>query len=237
MPSSTQTFYSASTSYASSITAEFGLMEFTGLNNGGAGSGIGFWQTNEKTGTTSGSPNQLTPTGSIPSQYLTSLIVMVLSASGSGLSVPSGFTTAFTASQATDSLISYNLAGAVNSQTTVTYGGTSSLWVTGAGGWAGLPLTVSVVSPNNGTTAGGTPVTISGTQFVTGATVKFGSTAATSVVVVNSTTITCISPPHSAGNVAVSVTISSTTVSLSSAYDYVASSSGAPYSFGYLFGF
>ena len=50
--------------------------------------------------------------------------------------------------------------------------------------------TVSSVSPNNGPTAGGTAVTITGTNFATGATVTFGGTAATSVVVVNSTTIT-----------------------------------------------
>ena len=43
--------------------------------------------------------------------------------------------------------------------------------------------TVTSVSPNNGTTAGGTSVTITGTNFATGATVTFGGTAATNVVV------------------------------------------------------
>ena len=46
--------------------------------------------------------------------------------------------------------------------------------------------TVSSVSPNSGPTAGGTAVTITGTNFAAGATVKFGGTAATNVVVVNS---------------------------------------------------
>ena len=42
--------------------------------------------------------------------------------------------------------------------------------------------TVSSVSPNSGPTAGGTAVTITGTNFATGATVTFGAAAATNVV-------------------------------------------------------
>src|SRR5262249_16856205 len=53
---------------------------------------------------------------------------------------------------------------------------------------------VSSLTPNNGPTAGGTAVTITGTNFVAGATVTFGGTAATNVVVVNSTTITATTP-------------------------------------------
>ncbi len=66
--------------------------------------------------------------------------------------------------------------------------------------------TVSSVSPNSGSTAGGTAVTITGTNFVAGATVTFGATAATNVVVVNSTTITATTPAGSAGAVTVTVT-------------------------------
>ena len=45
------------------------------------------------------------------------------------------------------------------------------------GQWVYLccPPTVSSVSPNSGSTAGGTAVTITGTNFATGATVTFGS--------------------------------------------------------------
>ncbi len=43
--------------------------------------------------------------------------------------------------------------------------------------------TVTSVSPNSGPTAGGTAVTITGTNFATGATVTFGTAAATNVVV------------------------------------------------------
>jgi hypothetical protein len=41
--------------------------------------------------------------------------------------------------------------------------------------------TVSSVSPNNGPVAGGTGVTITGTNFAAGATVKFGNGSATNV--------------------------------------------------------
>ena len=41
--------------------------------------------------------------------------------------------------------------------------------------------TVSSISPVSGTTAGGTPVTITGTGFLAGATVSFGGTSATGV--------------------------------------------------------
>src|ERR1035441_5283256 len=52
---------------------------------------------------------------------------------------------------------------------------------------SGPALTVTSVSPNSGTTSGGTAVTITGTNFAAGATVAFGSTAASNVVVTNST--------------------------------------------------
>lgn len=86
--------------------------------------------------------------------------------------------------------------------------------------------TVTSVTPNQGITAGGTAVTISGSNFATGATVMFGTAAATNVVVVNSTTITASTPPGSAGPVAVSVTnTGSPAGSLANAFTYVAATS------------
>lgn len=66
--------------------------------------------------------------------------------------------------------------------------------------------TITNVSPASGSTDGGGTVTITGTVFLSGATVKFGNTAATNVVVVNATTITATVPAHAAGAVAVVVT-------------------------------
>jgi large repetitive protein len=58
---------------------------------------------------------------------------------------------------------------------------------------------VSAVSPSSGTTAGGTAVTITGENFETGAEVFIGPAAATSVVVVSATSITCVTPAGTAG--------------------------------------
>ena len=65
--------------------------------------------------------------------------------------------------------------------------------------------TVTSVTPNNGLTAGGTAVTVAGTNFVSGATVTFGGTAATNVVVVGATQITATTPAHAGGLVDVIV--------------------------------
>ena len=66
--------------------------------------------------------------------------------------------------------------------------------------------TVTGISPTSGTTAGGTAVSITGTGFLSGATVSVGGTAATNVVVVGSTSITATTPAHAAGAVNVVVT-------------------------------
>ena len=87
---------------------------------------------------------------------------------------------------------------------------------------------VSSVSPNSGSTAGGTAVTITGTNFAAGATVTFGGTATTNVIAVNSTTITATTPAGSAGAVTVTVTVSGQSGSLTSGFTYVTSLAGSP---------
>ena len=61
------------------------------------------------------------------------------------------------------------------------------------------PPTVTSISPTSGTTAGGTSVTITGTNFISGTTVTIGGSPCTSVVVVSSTSITCTTPSGTAG--------------------------------------
>jgi hypothetical protein len=70
---------------------------------------------------------------------------------------------------------------------------------------ADLAPAVVAVAPTFGSIAGGTPVTITGTNFAAGATVTFDASAATAVVVVNATTITAIAPAHATGAVRVTV--------------------------------
>ena len=74
------------------------------------------------------------------------------------------------------------------------------------GGGSNPAPTVSSVSPNSGSTAGGTAVTISGTNFIAGATVSFGGSAAGNVNVANNTTVTAVTPAHAEGTVNVVVT-------------------------------
>ena len=79
-------------------------------------------------------------------------------------------------------------------------------WSFTTAGTPGAAPTVSSISPNNGSTSGGTPVTITGTNFVSGASVTIGGASATNVNVTSSTTITALTPAHAAGTVTVTVT-------------------------------
>jgi parallel beta-helix repeat protein len=65
--------------------------------------------------------------------------------------------------------------------------------------------TISGISQNSGSTNGGTAVTISGSNFRTGAVVQFGSIRAASIQVVNSTQIQTVTPAEASGAVNVTV--------------------------------
>jgi hypothetical protein len=94
-------------------------------------------------------------------------------------------------------------AGVVDVRVT-TPGGTSAI-AAGDHYTYDAPPTVSSVVPNAGTTTGGNTVTINGTNFVSGATVKFGATAGTAVTLVSATKLTAKAPAHAAGVVDVTV--------------------------------
>jgi hypothetical protein len=71
-------------------------------------------------------------------------------------------------------------------------------------------------------------VTVTGTGFVSGATVKLGGTTATNVTVNSSSTITATTPAHAAGTVDVVVTNSDgQSGTLSGGYTYTSASGGA----------
>jgi Domain of unknown function (DUF1929)/IPT/TIG domain len=85
------------------------------------------------------------------------------------------------------------------------------------------PPSVNSITPTSGTTNGGTAVTISGSGFLAGATVKLGGTSATGVTVVSSTSITATTPSHAAGAVSVVVTnADNQSDTLANGYTYVA---------------
>jgi hypothetical protein len=112
----------------------------------------------------------------------------------------------------------------------------SALWVmqmatfraSGQGSGGGNPApTVTGIGPSSGTVSGGTLVSITGTGFLSGATVKFGGTAATGVSVASSTSITATTPAHAAGAVDVVVTnTDSQSGILSGGYTYTSSGGG-----------
>jgi hypothetical protein len=74
-----------------------------------------------------------------------------------------------------------------------------------SGGSTAPPPSITSVSPDSGPDAGGTSVTVNGSGFAAGATLTFGGTSAANIAVVNSTTITAVTPPRAAGPVDVIV--------------------------------
>ncbi len=66
--------------------------------------------------------------------------------------------------------------------------------------------TATSIAPDTGPVAGGMGVTITGANFLAGATVSFGGTAATGVTVINTSSITATTPAHAAGAVNIVVT-------------------------------
>jgi hypothetical protein len=76
---------------------------------------------------------------------------------------------------------------------------------------------VSSVSPSSGSAAGGTPVTITGTNFTGASAVSFGATPASTFTVNSSTSITATAPAEAAGTVDVTVTTPAGTSTTSAA--------------------
>lgn len=88
--------------------------------------------------------------------------------------------------------------------------------------------TVTSISPTSGSTSGGTSVTITGANFVSGATVSLGGSAATGVTVVSSTSITATTTAHAAGAVNVVVTNPDTqSGTLNSGFTYTSGGGGS----------
>ena len=87
--------------------------------------------------------------------------------------------------------------------------------------------TVTGLTPSVGSTAGGTLVTITGTDFTGATAVDFGTTAATNLTVVNDTTLTADSPAGT-GVVNVTVTSPAGTSSVSPADEFTYAAPAAP---------
>ena len=86
------------------------------------------------------------------------------------------------------------------------------------------PPTLTSIAPNSGSAAGGTNVTLSGSGFVSGATVRLCGVAATNVTVVSASQITATAPAHASGTCDVVVTNpDGKAATLAQAFNYVPS--------------
>jgi IPT/TIG domain len=84
------------------------------------------------------------------------------------------------------------------------------------------PTTVTAITPESGPSAGGIPVTITGSGFVSGLSVAFGGSPASTVTVVSGTQITAIVPAHPAGAINVTITdINGTSVTSPSQFTFI----------------
>jgi IPT/TIG domain/Salmonella virulence plasmid 65kDa B protein/Insecticide toxin TcdB middle/N-terminal region/FG-GAP-like repeat len=101
----------------------------------------------------------------------------------------------------------------------------SQVSATGPDPSAPLPsVTLTTVSPTTGSTGGGTTITLSGTNFTSGATATVGGVAATGCVFVSSASITCVAPAGTVGIKDVVVYSAGGTATKSNAFTYVAGS-------------
>jgi len=86
-----------------------------------------------------------------------------------------------------------------------------------------LAPVVASVTPSSGPEAGGTLITIGGSNFVAGATVDVGGAACVTVTLVDPNTITCTTPPGTPGPTSVVVTNPDLqSDSLDAAFSYIA---------------
>jgi hypothetical protein len=98
----------------------------------------------------------------------------------------------------------------------------------------GPPVDLASILPVAGSPFGGTPVTLTGTDFVSGATVTFDGVAATTVVFNGPTSLTATTPAHTAGAVDVLVTNPDTqSDTLTLAYTYDPNAPDLPFSDGF----
>jgi hypothetical protein len=112
--------------------------------------------------------------------------------------------------------------GAAGNATVVVTTPAGSTTVAGGFTYTGaLPPTATSITPLVGPAAGGTPFTIIGSNL-TGASVSFGGTPATSIVVnVDGTVLTGVTPAHVAGTLVVTVTTPGGTVTVPGAFTFV----------------
>ncbi len=126
--------------------------------------------------------------------------------------------------------LSANTATSITCVTPAGTAGTASVVVTTPGGanianslftYLAAP-TVTAISPASGSTAGGTTVILTGTNFTGAAGVTIGGAAATNVIVLSATSIACTAPAGAAGARSVLVTTGGGSNAANSLFTYAA---------------
>lgn len=131
----------------------------------------------------------------------------------------------FVSATALDALAPAHGPGAVDVEVVNENGDTATL--AGAFTYTRAAPTVTAVTPASGLTTGGTLVSLEGTGFAAGATVRFGAAAATGVAVDSPTLLRAVVPAGAAGAVDVTVTNDDQqAATLAGAYTYVAPPAG-----------
>jgi hypothetical protein len=83
------------------------------------------------------------------------------------------------------------------------------------------PPTISGISPSSGSTAGGTTVTLTGSNFASGATVTVGGVEATGVTVISAASLRAVTGARAAGTADVVVSVGGQSATLAKGYTYV----------------
>ncbi|MFJ1270234.1 IPT/TIG domain-containing protein, partial [Legionella lytica] len=95
-----------------------------------------------------------------------------------------------------------------------------------SGGFTYQPAapTLVSISPNSGSMAGGAAVTVSGTNFTPSTSLTIDGIAATSITVVNATTLTAVTPAYVSGSLVKNVVVNNGvgSATLINGYTYVA---------------
>jgi Autotransporter beta-domain/Bacterial Ig-like domain (group 3)/IPT/TIG domain len=139
--------------------------------------------------------------------------------------IPATFVTVISATQINATTPAHAVPGAVDVVVTTPAGtATGTKLYT----YVASAPTVTGISPANGPIAGGTAVTIAGTNFTGATSITIGGIAPTAVTVVSATSITATTPAHAAGAVSVVVTTPAGTGTGTNLFTYTAPVSVLP---------
>jgi hypothetical protein len=142
-------------------------------------------------------------------------------ASGATVSIGGVAATNVRVSSSTTILATTGAHPAGAAEVTVSVNGQSSTLSPGFTYVTTPPPTITSIAPLSGTTAGGTTVTVTGTNFAAGATLTIGGAAATAVAVASPTSLQAVTPARPLGAADVVVTVGGQSATLARGFTFV----------------